>query len=528
MAKPEYFLQQSAAKKQWNAIGINHHHGINIPLFSLRSKKSCGIGEFPDLIPLFSWCREAGFDVVQLLPLNDTGKETSPYSALSAFALNPMHLGLASLPYLDRFPDLQSKLAPMQAMSKSKIIHYPEVYEARRSFLQEYFNAAYALFISDPDYQHFLKNNSWLKGYALFKALKESKYWQSWEQWPEELRDPKRDDFQQLIHKYQREIDYHSFVQHLCFQQLEKVKIAAEQEGVFLKGDIPILINRESADVWLHRHLFHLEYSAGAPPDFYNSEGQNWGFPIYNWEEHIKQNYRWWRQRLKVASHFYHIYRIDHVVGFFRIWAIPKGKPGREGKFIPEERSSWIPQGEKILRMMLEESVMLPIGEDLGSIPPLVRTCLTGLGICGTKVMRWERMWEEDKRFIKPEDYPVASMTTVSTHDSETLQLWWMKNIYEIKDFCKYKGWSFTYDLLRSRHREILWDSHHSASLFHINLLQEYFPLIPGLSWLDAEDERINVPGIVSNKNWTYRFRPYVEEIIANNQLKLAIRDVIE
>ncbi len=527
LAKPEYFLQQSAAKKQWDAIGIRQHHGVNLPLFALRSKKSCGIGEYPDLMPLLPWCRELNLDVLQLLPLNDTGQETSPYSALSALALNPIHLGLAQLPFLERFPELQKKLAPMQVLSQKQRIDYPQVYAAKRSFLQEYYKNAFPLIASTPEYQTFLKENSWLNGYALFKAIKEQRYWQAWLEWPEELRAPSEAGFKDLVDRYQNEISYHSFIQYLCFQQLEEVKKAAESEGVFLKGDIPILTNRESADVWLYPHLFHLDYSAGAPPDMYSSEGQNWGFPIYNWDEHMKQNYQWWRQRLTVTSKFYHIYRLDHVVGFFRIWAIPQGKSGNEGKFLPEDRSTWIPEGEKILRMMLEVCPMLPIGEDLGMVPPEVRACLSGLGICGTKVMRWERMWDEDKRFIELNDYSPTSMTTVSTHDSETLQLWWMRNIDEVKAFCEFKGWSFTYDLLRSRHRDILWDSHHTSSLFHINLLQEYFPLVLGLPWPDSDDERINIPGIVSNRNWTYRFRPYVEEIVSNNQLKNAIRDVV-
>lgn len=520
-------LLHSPTAKQWEKVGVSQHHGINVPLFSLHSSRSCGIGEFPDLLPLITWCKEIGLDVIQLLPLNDTGMDTSPYGAISAFALNPIYLGLAYLPYLDQCPDLQSRLSALQQLNSTQRVDYHKVLDLKRQFLQGYYKAVFHLFSSTSEYTDFVKQWDWLQEYALFKVLKVQHNWQSWDQWNKELRYITPEIYIELHKKFESEVTYTIFIQYLCFKQMHEVKKFAETHGVFLKGDIPILISRESADVWLHRSLFHEQYSAGAPPDMYSEEGQNWGFPIYNWEAMEKQEYSWWKQRLKFATDLYHLYRIDHIVGFFRLWAIPFGEAGRHGHFIPEYPEKWVEHGEKIMRMMIKYSSLLPIGEDLGTVPPEVRVCLNMLGICGTKVIRWERKWNEDKRFIKFENYPAASMTTVSTHDSDTLQLWWENCPKEARDFAEFMGWTYTDALSKPHHQEILRQSHHTGSLFHINLLQEYLVLIPGMSWPNPDDERINLPGVISDRNWTYRFRPSIEEIVSSIPLREAMHDIV-
>lgn len=520
-------LLESEAGKGWQKIGVRQHHGVNVPLFSLHSNKSSGIGEFPDLLPLFSWCKSVGFDIVQLLPLNDTGHDQSPYNAISANALNPFHLGLSSLPYLDQHPELKSQLSELHKFNLTNSIDYKNLYTKREEFLLKYFDVVFPLVQKTQDYQTFCLQNAWLEGFALFKSIKISRNWESWENWPEELKNPTSTSYPRLLKKYEKQIAFHCFVQFFCFTQFQAIKKEANQQGIFLMGDIPILINYESADVWLNRVLFITNLTAGAPPDMYSEEGQNWGFPIYNWDELKKQNYHWWKERLNVASRLYDLYRIDHVVGFFRIWAIPLNYKGSKGRFIPEDKAKWIPQGKAIMEMMLEDSSMLPIGEDLGVVPPEVRICLLGLGICGTRVMRWERMWEQDKRFIKPEDYQPASLTTVSTHDSETLTLWWQNNPEEAKEYARFKGWIYEDFLSKDHLFEILRESHHTASLFHINLLQEYLALVPGLTSSNPEEERINLPGIISDKNWSYRFHPSVEELVSNKELSDIIYKLI-
>lgn len=511
--------------RQWDRIAIKQHHGINIPLFSIHSASSCGIGEFPDLIPLLTWCKEVGLSVLQLLPLNDTGLEAGPYGAISAFALNPIHLGIAALPHINDHSTLRILLKMLLKMAESPRIDYKKLHEVRSQLLREYFQLHVDRILTSDGYIQFRKDNPWLEGYALFKTLKINFHWRNWESWPEEIRNPTQETIQQLCERQEGDIAYHMLIQYLCFEQFKKVREHADQIGMLLKGDIPILINRQSADVWLNRPIFDLQFCAGAPPDAYSEVGQNWGFPLYNWEELKKTGYAWWKTRLAVAERLYHIYRIDHIVGFFRIWAIPLGREGNEGHFIPEDDSLWTQHGEEIMQMMIETSSMLPIGEDLGTVPNDVRKSLHKLGICGTKVMRWERRWEGDKGFIHPNDYPPLSMTTVSTHDSETLQLWWMKNPEEAKEYAKSQGWAYSPILSREHHFSILYNSHHTASLFHINLLQEYLALFPGLVWQNPEDERINIPNVISDRNWSYRFRPSLETIIADNTLKAVFKD---
>lgn len=476
-------------------------HGINVPLFALHSANSCGIGEYLDLIPLISWCKEVGLDVLQLLPLNDTGPDPSPYSALSAFALNPLYLSLHALP---KAPE------PPKVDNTTQRIDYPKVAALKETFLRDYYKAHRHTY----DLQAFSGANPWIIGYGLFKALKEERKWESWEHWDPSLLNPTEETLNTMVPQYFEEILYHVFVQKLCFDQLIQVRQHADQEGIQLKGDIPILLSRESADVWLYPHLFDTSLSAGAPPDMYNANGQNWGFPLYHWEDaHVLH---WWDERLKVAELFFHLYRLDHIVGFYRIWAF-----GPEGpRYHPEDPSLWIPHGEQILHFLLEKSPMRPIGEDLGTVPAEVKASLNNLGIPGTKVVRWERRWEGDQSFIPPEEYPRLSMTTVSTHDVEPLTLWWSSHPDESRAYAKSRDWEWAETPSTEQLEAMLYESHHSNSLYHINLLNEYLATIPGMHWDDPRDERINVPGVISDTNWSTHFRPSVEEIVSSAPLK--------
>lgn len=509
-------LPTSAA---WQKIGMRPHHGICLPLFSIRNPTSSGIGEFLDLLPLIDWCQKIGFDVIQLLPLNDSGGDSSPYSAHSAMALHPIYLSLAKLPFVEAFAE---ELLPLRKCNSSKRVRYDQVLKAKEAFLERYATVALPKIRETSPYQEFLKNNSWLAPYALYKTLKRKNDECAWWDWPKE----EQTYDERLLSTYEREVEYHQFIQFLCFEQLAAVKKAAEEAKVFLKGDIPILINRDSADVWQRRELFSLKFAAGAPPDMYSEEGQYWGFPLYNWDVLEKDGYQWWKERLNVAANFYHIYRLDHIVGFFKIWAIPDGKKAKEGFFIPEDPNLWIPQGEKILRALCQNP-MLPIGEDLGAVPPSVRDCMKRLGIAGTKVMRWERRWDTDKSFILPSDYPPLSMTTLSTHDSEPLGQWWQEFPDEAEKFALAMRILCPQPLDSQTRIDTLRLSHQSQSLFHINLLQEYLDVFEELSWENPEDDRINIPGKVLDRNWTYRFYPTLETICEHQGLRTLMQELM-
>ncbi len=503
---------------QWNKIGVHSRHGINIPLSSLKTSHSSGIGEFGDLIPLIDWCHEVGFEVIQLLPLNDSGTDPSPYSALSSCALHPIYLSLNRLPGNPTPPDA-SHLNGLPRVS------YLEVLSLKLNFLHSYCNQSDPQITKSKEFQAFLDQNQWLVPYALFKVLKDKLQHTPWMSWPQELKTP---DFKKLETEHSQEIQFYLLLQYLCHLQLIDVQQYAHSKGILLKGDIPILISPDSADAWFKPARFNFNLSAGAPPDAYNNEGQYWGFPLFNWDDIKHEDFSWWKDRLKVASNYYDLYRIDHVVGFFRIWAIPLNHHPREGKFLPENPSLWVPQGKEILQMMLNSSPMLPIAEDLGDVPASVKKTLAELGICGTKVVRWERKYDQGGGFIPFNEYPVLSMTTVSTHDSETLQLWWQDPIEDAKDFCAFKKWTYSPDLSYEHRLEILKDAHHTPSLFHINLLPEYLALFPELISSHPFDERINVPGKILPTNWTYRLHVFIEDIARHEELKKAIRSILK
>lgn len=523
---PSAFIH-SPAGKQWEKIGIKDHHGLVVPLFCLHSQKSCGIGEYTDLFSLIDWCSSIHYDIIQFLPLNDTGLGTSPYSAISAFALHPIFLGLSSLPYLDQHPELLDALKLLQENPQKTRFDYLKVLQNKEAFLRLYHKKAGSQITQSNSFIEFMEQTSWLIGYSVFKILKINYEWRSWEDWPEEHRNPTPLLIKQLADQYHEEVEFHCLVQHLCDQQMRAVKSHSESHQVFLMGDIPILTCRDSADVWLHRDLFDLQYSAGAPPDYLNVEGQNWGFPLYNWERIIQLDFKWWIDRLQAASNYYHLYRIDHIVGFFRIWAIPPEKPAKDGVFIPNDKAVWVEHGRQIMWMMLEKCEMLPIGEDLGVVPPEVRSCLSMLGICGTRVIRWERKWQDDKQYLPFSEYPLDSMSTVSTHDSEPLRLWWINHPEESQLYASFQGWNYEPQLSIERQKDILKKCHSSNSLFHINLLQEYLSLIPDFKWPEMEDDRINTPGVVSDRNWTNRFKPGLEEIVQNEDLKSIMHGLI-
>jgi 4-alpha-glucanotransferase len=504
-------------KEAWNIIGLRHHHGLNIPLFSLHSKKSSGIGEFLDLLPIIDWCKEIGFDVIQLLPLNDTGFESSPYNALSSLALHPIYLSLWALPYLDQFKELKDELLIFRKYAPLQRIPYESILLKKLHFLKLYFYKTFPFIENSSHFQTFCKHNSWLHHYALFKVLKEKTDHKSCFSWDRSL-------IESLSQTDQNQMQFYIFLQYLAFEQLQSVKQYANSKQIFLKGDIPMLISPESHDVWLHQKEFSLDFTAGAPPDMFSLHGQNWGFPLYQWNEIESNHYAWWKARLSTASQFYNLYRVDHIIGFFRIWGIPKGFCAQDGAYIPKDADKAKIQGEKILRALISFTKMLPIGEDLGLDVDLARSSMKRMGIPGTKIPRWERYYRTTKGFIPYTEYPPLSLTTLSTHDSETLEEWWIHEPKDAQDFCYAHSYEYQEKLNPKIREQILRGAHQSASFFHINLLNEYLPLFPELAWRNPKEERINFPGTILPSNWSYRFRPSVEEITSHVSLASLMR----
>ncbi len=507
----------------WKRVGIKHHHGINVPLFSLRTKKSCGVGEYLDLLPLIDWCSCLNMDIIQLLPLNESGSDPSPYNALSSCALHPIYLSLHALPYLDQ----ASTICKAQKYTNTKRLSYHAVYREKLKFLYNYVQKTGNKLKKRGDYELFLAKHHWLPTYALFRTLKEVHRHIHWKHWPKEVRAPTKLTLKALYIKHAKEMQVHLLIQYLCFMQLQKVKSYATSKGVYLKGDIPILVSSDSVDVWAHTPFFDFTHVAGSPPNPSDPKGQYWGFPLYQWNAIEQDQFSWWKQRLKTAEELYHIYRIDHVIGFFRLWAIPPDQTPANGVFIPKDPSLMLAQGKKILAYLITFSQMLPIAETLGQIPPFAYNILSELAIPGTKVFRWEKDWKKGEKFIPSKEYSPISMSSVSTHDTDTVALWWQKETKEARSYAAFKGWVYQKELSCDCILDILRDSHYSGSLFHINLLQEYLALTPELTWKDPEDERINYPGTIHPLNWSYRYKLPLEKLTSDPKLRAKMEKVL-
>jgi 4-alpha-glucanotransferase len=331
--------------------------GVAVPVSALRSKKSFGIGEFADLPVLGKFCRAAGLDVIQILPVNDTGPQSSPYSALSAYALHPVYISLESLPELQAKPSAggaalkgiagEIKKSKNQAEAAPRVEFY-KIWKTKLDFLRRIYREAEDGILKDPGLETWILANPWIKPYALFCVLKEKNGGAPWVAWEESKgsRQVSGEDIETAWKKKEGKsaLVFHAWLQMRLEEQFRAAAQELDRQGVFLKGDIPIMMSEDSADVWAHPGLFIRSLRAGAPPDMYSPIGQNWGFPIYNWEEQAKTGYAWWKKRLRRADLFYHAYRIDHVLGFFRIWAVSEHeRQGVLGYFKP---SRYISRGE--------------------------------------------------------------------------------------------------------------------------------------------------------------------------------------
>jgi 4-alpha-glucanotransferase len=522
MEKIERELSSTPNFQNFKKIGIGHHHGFCLPLFSIRSKDSCGIGEFNDLKHLIDWCREINMDVIQLLPLNECHyNDPSPYNSLSSCALDFIYLSLNSLPYADSDKSLQKKIQSLKRLNRTKRVKHKKVRKKKFKFLKEYYQKYFENFNRLDSYTFFVKENLWLKPYSVFRHLKDHFHGKKWSCWPKTFQNPSTNFIDAYYNSHSVDTNLYIFLQYLSFSELIKVKEYATLNKVFVEGDLPLLINPDSVDVWYYRSFFDLKKVAGAPPDDFCPKGQKWRFPLIDWEKLKNQNYFWWKQKLSILNNFFHIYRIDHAVGLFRIWSMEVKENPIYGQFIPADSSLWQKEGEEHLRMIINSSPLLPIAEDLGLIPTMVYDTLKKLGICGTKVIRWQTT-------IPLSDYEPLSLTTISTHDTENFGAWWKNYPDAAKTLSLTNHWEYSPALTPALRKKILFDVHHSKSLFHINLIQEYLALFPELTWKNPKNERINIPGKKKRKNWTYKCRPSIEEIISHKELKKTMKEIVQ
>ncbi len=317
--------------------------GTVIPLFSLRSAHGWGIGDFGDIKLMTDWLVSTGQKILQLLPVNDTtvrgGNEDSyPYNCVSVFALNPIYADMSELPELSKPRRNAYYQKEREVLNALPVVNYSKAYRLKINYLRELFDEVGADVLASDGYVAFEKEQErWLKPYTLFRFLSSRLHSNIWD-WGEYSRYDST-TAERVIAEYPdavHEMRFHSYVQYLLFTQLSAAHNYANSRGVALKGDIPIGVAPNGVDVWCDSEQFNLSVSAGAPPDMFAADGQNWGFPTYNWQVMAGDGYAWWRRRLQYMSCFFDAYRIDHILGFFRIWEIPRtAKSGLAGSFSP-------------------------------------------------------------------------------------------------------------------------------------------------------------------------------------------------
>lgn len=318
--------------------------GTQVPVFSLRTRKSAGIGDFGDLKTMIDFVASTGQKVLQLLPINDTTithtwTDSYPYSCISVFAIHPQYVDLHALPELKDAKaraEAEKTRAELNALDK---IDYEKVNDFKINYLRQIFNQEGEKMMKTAEYKAFFQDTElWLVPYAQYSYLRDKNGTADFNQWPDHqvwdeaerkaLADPKTTAYKNVAFFY--------FVQFVLDRQMQEAHEHAKAKGVILKGDIPIGVNRNGCDVWMEPKYFNLNGQAGAPPDDFSANGQNWGFPTYNWFEMLKDGCQWWNRRFKNMARYFDAYRIDHVLGFFRIWEIPvHSVHGLLGQFAP-------------------------------------------------------------------------------------------------------------------------------------------------------------------------------------------------
>lgn len=317
--------------------------GVSIPMFSVRSESDLGVGEFLDLKLLVDWAVHSGFHLVQLLPINDTSVhkmwwDSYPYSSLSVFALHPLYLRVHALS--EKIPqDIKEEIEKAKEQLDGKDVDYEATMTTKLSIAKKIFVLEKDLILNSSSFQeYFSENEDWLKPYAAFCFLRDFFETSDHSQWGR-FSHYSKEKLEKLISKDSLHYDvicFHYYIQYHLHIQLSEAANYAREQGVILKGDLPIGVDRNSVDTWVYPNLFRMNTSTGAPPDYFDKNGQNWGFPTYNWEEMSKDNYAWWRARLSQMAKYFTAYRIDHILGFFRIWELPEhAMTGLVGKFRP-------------------------------------------------------------------------------------------------------------------------------------------------------------------------------------------------
>ena len=548
--------------------------GVLAPLFALRREDDLGIGDLAALREFIEWSAEIGFKLVQLLPINEVGGDNSSYNAISSMAVEPTTLHLApGSPDDLTSQDFDRVTGDFDlAELRRGPVHYDGVKRLKRALLECAFSHFTRREVNDPRIAAFAdfcaRERSWLQDYALFRALMEMHHEsEAWDNWRPEVQahdaarvwiEAQPDHQRSAFHDRER---FFCYIQWIADLQWREVSQFAASRGVALMGDIPFGVSYYSADVFARPDEFHLDWSGGAPPepyfkdDFFTMKwGQNWGIPVYNWPHMRGRNFDWWRQRTRGVGRFFHAYRIDHILGFYRIYSFPwrpienkeylelewnqmlEKTNGRAPHFAPRNDDSHDHceanrrEGEEYLRVVLEESGRTRVvGEDLGTVPPYVRPNLQSLGIAGFKIPQWEIYHD---RVTPGAEYERVSITTFATHDHKPVRALWEE---------AFERQSSTREQARDDLRKIAIFSGMTSLHEGMRYAADFYPrameaLFASNSWLAivmitdllARKERFNVPGMANEGNWTRRMHATVAELRRSKTIRERMRMVRE
>src|SRR5437868_2073308 len=531
--------------------------GFLAPLFALRSQQGLGIGDVGTLREFIEWAREIGFRVVQLLPINEVGGDNSPYNAISAMAIEPTTLHLAPASPAELTQDAFEKV--MVSENLETLRHGPVKYNRVRKLKRELLQCAFNNFQLNPianrqrDFDQFCeRESSWLKPYSFFRVLMElNGENEKWDEWQFEHRDPKAakawlgEQPPGVRNPFSRREKFFSFVQWIADEQWRELHKFSEEHGVALMGDIPFGVSYYSADVFSEREIFHLDWSGGAPPEQYFKDdkftikwGQNWGIPVYNWPTLRTQNFAWWRQRVRGVKRIFHIFRIDHVLGFYRIYAFP-WRPTKNAAFLPLDWDTMLAktggrwphfmprddekpenaeanrrEGEEYLRMVLAESgTTRVVGEDLGTVPKYVRPSLQSLGIAGFKIPQWECLHGQ---MTPGSHFERLSVTTYATHDHKPIRELWTEALDERaptreqarEDLLKIAQFSGI-----APREGLEYGRDFYPTMMHALFNSNSWIAIVMITDLLARRDRFNVPGTAATTNWTRRLPKTISQL---------------
>lgn len=529
--------------------------GLLVPVFALRHVDDFGIGDTRAMREAIDFCADNNLGILQVLPINETGGDHSPYNAISSVALAPELLSMTPEEVPGLTTEILDQIAPESL--RTTLRHGPVDYAVVKPLKLDLLAAAFAEFESSDleqetalakEFVAFIEaNESWLPAYTMFRSLvNEYDGNAQWIEWQPEHQNfeaalgwmetsDRRDEIERLR-------DFCAYVQWIAYRQWKSVRAYADTRKVRLMGDMPFGVSRYGADVWAYRSLFDLTWSGGAPPEpFFDTDlfikrwGQNWGIPLYKWDIHRAENFAWWRQRVQMVCACFHDFRIDHVLGFFRVYSFPwlpkdnnafaELTPDQVKLLTGDRLPQFIPgpdvppasaevneaQGEEILKMVIEAAGDGGVvAEDLGVVPNYVRPLLQKLGIPGFVIPIFERVSDNDPEFRPRSTYLPLSLATYGTHDHAPLITYYDDLVKRWHGRDGHEAWLDVQRLMRwlgldDKNPPKIWDETLHAQFMRSLLEAPSCMVLFMVTDLLGTMQRFNLPGSSNNTNWSQR-----------------------